>query len=88
MMLLHNDQIKIEYDEDLQGYYVAWNPVAAVGMGETEKKALEELRQAAHCGVETMVNLKMAEINDREGEKDGRQSHAKRRGNLGIGPGA
>ncbi len=87
-MIFDSDDIKIEYDDEIRSYYVAWNPVAAVGMGETEKKALEELRQAAHCGVETMVNLKMAEINDREGEKDGRQSHAKRRGNLGIGPGA
>jgi hypothetical protein len=34
----------------------------AIGMGKTEKEALEDLREAAHFGIETMVNLKLREI--------------------------
>jgi len=56
------DEIKIEYDEENQSFYIVWRPVVAVGMGETEKEALEDLREAAHFGIETAVNLKLTEI--------------------------
>lgn len=57
------DEIKTEYDSDSRSYYVIWQPLATVGMGNTEKEALEDLRAAAHFGVETMVDLKLKEIN-------------------------
>ena len=53
--------IKIEYDETLQSYYIVWQPLACAGLGRTEKEALEELRQAAHYGIDTMVDLKLKE---------------------------
>ena len=59
--------ISIEYDEAIQSYYIVWQPLACAGAGRTEKEALEELRQAAHYGIDTMVNLKLKEAY-REGE--------------------
>jgi predicted RNase H-like HicB family nuclease len=62
-----NSDIKIEYDEEVQSYYIAWRPLAVISAGETDKEALEELRQAAHFGIDTMVDLKLEEVG-REGE--------------------
>lgn len=61
----------IEYDEILRSYYVIWNPMVAVGLGRTEKKALEELRAAAHLGVDTAINARLEGIGRRE--KNGSQ---------------
>jgi hypothetical protein len=60
--MLPDDEIKIEFDEEYGFFYIIWRPVIAIGMGETEKGALEDLREAANFGVETAVNLKLAEI--------------------------
>ena len=57
-----DSDIKIEYDEEVQSFYVVWRPVAAIGTGQTGKEALEELRQAAHFGINTMIDLKLTEI--------------------------
>jgi predicted RNase H-like HicB family nuclease len=73
-MSLPDNEMQIEYDEAICSYYVAWKPMAAMGMGKTKEKALEELRQAAHFGVDTAVNLKLAEISGKEGGKYGQQS--------------
>jgi hypothetical protein len=59
---LTDREMLIEYDEELQRYYIAWKPIAAIGLGGTEKEALEELRAAAYLGVDTAVNLKLVEI--------------------------
>jgi hypothetical protein len=67
-MSLHDNEMQIEYDEVIRGYYIAWRPAAAMGMGRTKEKALEELRQAAHFGIDTAVILKLAEIGNKEGE--------------------
>ena len=56
------DEIIIEYDDTSKNYCIFWRPLVAVGMGDTEKAALEDLRQAAHLGIETEVNLKLTEI--------------------------
>jgi hypothetical protein len=34
----------------------------SVGLGQTEAKALDDLRTAAHLGIETVIGLKMREI--------------------------
>jgi predicted RNase H-like HicB family nuclease len=60
--LFPDGEILIEHDEEIQSYYIAWRPVAAMGMGKTKQEALEELRQAAHFGIDTVVNLKLAEV--------------------------
>ena len=61
MSRLHPSEIKIEFD-DSQGYYIIWQPLTAIGTGRTEQEALEDLRAAAHFGVETAVNSKLREI--------------------------
>jgi predicted RNase H-like HicB family nuclease len=68
MVPLPDDNMLIEYDEELGSYYIVWNPIAAVGLGKTEKEALEELRQAAHFGIDAAVNIKLAEIHRKETE--------------------
>jgi hypothetical protein len=71
MIPLPDSKISFEYDEELQSYYTVWDPMTAIGLGRTEKEALEELRAAAHYGVDTAVNIKLAEISREEAEHDG-----------------
>lgn len=74
MSLLPFSEIRIEYDGDSQSYFVIWQPATAVGAGKTEQEALEDLRAAAHLGIETMVNLKLEEAGSDhlgKGEKNG-----------------
>jgi predicted RNase H-like HicB family nuclease len=60
--LLPRDEITIAYDDDSQSYYCIWRPLTSVGLGKTEAEALDDLRAAAHFGIETMVDLKLREI--------------------------
>jgi len=62
MEQLPYDDIIIAYDDDSQSYYCIWRPLTSVGMGKTEAEALDDLRAAAHFGIETMVDLKLREI--------------------------
>jgi predicted RNase H-like HicB family nuclease len=62
MKQLPYDEIIIAYDDDSQSYYCIWRPLTSVGLGRTEAEALDDLRAAAHLGIETMVNLKLREI--------------------------
>jgi predicted RNase H-like HicB family nuclease len=36
--------------------------LTSVGLGKTEAEALDDLRAAAHFGIEAMVDLKLSEI--------------------------
>jgi predicted RNase H-like HicB family nuclease len=65
------DEIVIDYDDDSQSYYCIWRPLTSVGLGNTEAEALDDLRAAGHFGIETMVNLKLREIekNSDKGEE-------------------
>ena len=63
------NSIEIEYDEDTQGYYIIWEPLITV-WGKTRQKALKDLRQAAHYGVDTSIDVKLTDI---------RELHRKRR---------
>jgi predicted RNase H-like HicB family nuclease len=62
MEQLPDDEILIAYDDDSQSYYCIWRPLTSVGLGETKAEALDDLRAAAHFGIETMVDLKLSEI--------------------------
>ena len=62
MKQLPYDEITITYDDDSQSYYCIWRPLISVGLGKTEAEALGDLRAAAHFGIETMVDLKLREI--------------------------
>jgi len=50
--------IKVEFDEVSQNYYVVWQPII-MGMGETRGEALDDLKEAAHCCVDTFVGLSL-----------------------------
>jgi hypothetical protein len=62
MKQLPYDEIMIAYDGDSQSYYCIWRPLTSVGLGRTEAEALDDLRAAAHFGIETIVDLKLREI--------------------------
>jgi hypothetical protein len=42
-------------------YYIIWEPIVT-GMGKTKREALEDLRAAAHFGVDTLIDLKLKNI--------------------------
>lgn len=52
------NDIDISFDEETRTYYIVWQPFI-VGMGKTVHEVLEDLRQAAHLGVDTLINLKV-----------------------------
>jgi hypothetical protein len=58
---LAKNDIKLEFDGETREYYIIWKPVV-IGMGKTSTKALEDLREAAHFGVDTLINLKLKDI--------------------------
>ncbi len=64
-----DDEIIMEYDKVTESYYVIWESMAVVGMGRTKKEALDDLIKAANFGMETMVNLKLGEVDSKGGEK-------------------
>ena len=60
-MISQNHDIQIERDEETECYFVVWAPLIA-SSGKTRREALEDLRVAAHFGVDTMVDLKLKDI--------------------------
>jgi predicted RNase H-like HicB family nuclease len=60
--MFRNCDVEIEYDEETQDYYVVWEPPVAIGSGKTKSEALLDLQQAAHCGVDTVIELKFKDI--------------------------
>jgi predicted RNase H-like HicB family nuclease len=58
--LAEND-INLEFDRESGEYYIIWKPVV-IGMGKTRTKVLEDLREAAHFGVDTLIDLKLKNI--------------------------
>jgi hypothetical protein len=58
--VVRND-INLEYDQESREYYIVWEPVI-LSAGKTERQALEELRGAAHSGVDTLIDLKLKNI--------------------------
>jgi hypothetical protein len=50
--------INLKFDRETREFYTIWEPVV-IGMGKTTHQALEDLRIAAHCAVDTLVDLKL-----------------------------
>ncbi len=61
-MVPDENVIRIEFDEVLGEYYIVWQPIVVIASGGTEKEALEDLREAAHFGIDTMIDTKLAEL--------------------------
>ena len=59
---MNRNDINLDYDKESGDYYIVWEPVV-VSAGSTERQALEELRGAAHLGVDTFIDLKLKHIN-------------------------
>jgi predicted RNase H-like HicB family nuclease len=55
------NSIDLEFDEESGEYYIVWEPVI-MGAGKTAGEALEDLREASHFGVETLIDQKLQKI--------------------------
>ena len=58
---LAKNDINLEFDKETRKYYIVWEPIV-IAMGKTKHGALEDLREAAHCGVDTLIDLKLKNI--------------------------
>jgi len=58
----NDNDVKIEFDDVIQSYYIVWRPIV-IGAGNTQREAMEDLREAAHFGVDTIINLNLSEWN-------------------------
>jgi hypothetical protein len=56
------NEIQIAFDEVMQGYYAVWKSII-IGTGKTKHAALDDLRQTAHFGVDTFIDLKLEDVN-------------------------
>ena len=52
-------EIRLQFDEETQDYYIIWKPPVVIGSGKTEHEALEDLRKVARFGIDTMIDLKL-----------------------------
>jgi predicted RNase H-like HicB family nuclease len=55
------NSINLEFDKESGEYYVVWEPLV-IGTGKTKDEALQDLREAAHFGVDTMIDRKLQNI--------------------------
>jgi predicted RNase H-like HicB family nuclease len=62
---LAKNTINLEFDRETGEYYIIWKPIA-IGMGKTRHEALKDLREAAHLGVDTLIDLKLKDIGIRK----------------------
>ena len=53
--------INLEFDETSREYFIIWEPVVN-GTGKTAGEALQDLREAAHFGVDTLIDRKLENI--------------------------
>ena len=53
--------IKIEFDPESDSYFIIWEP-KIISLGRTQRAALEDLREAAHLGVDTFIDIKIKDI--------------------------
>jgi predicted RNase H-like HicB family nuclease len=52
------NSITLEFDKESGEYYIVWEPLV-IGAGKTKDEALQDLREAAHLGVDTMIDRKL-----------------------------
>jgi len=55
------NSINLEFDKKIGEYYIVWEPVV-IGTGKTAGDALHDLREAAHFGVDTLIDRKLKDI--------------------------
>ena len=55
---LDNENVEIRFDEESLNYYADCRLIA-IGLGKTREEALEDLREAGHFGVDTLINVKL-----------------------------
>lgn len=60
------ENIEIEFDSKTKCYYIIWNPPVTIGYGKTVAKALQDLRQSAHYGIDSIIDLKTNIITKKE----------------------
>ena len=59
--------INLEFDRETREYHIFWEPIL-IASGKTRQQALEDLRTAAHFGVDTLINLKLKDIDIKKEE--------------------
>ena len=59
------NSIDLEFDKESGEYYIVWEPVV-IGAGKTADEALQDLREAAHFGVDTIIDCKLKDIKKEE----------------------
>jgi predicted RNase H-like HicB family nuclease len=57
----NSSNISIEYDGESGEYFIVWEPLV-IGAGRAVIDALQDLREAAHIGVDTMIDIKLKDI--------------------------
>jgi predicted RNase H-like HicB family nuclease len=55
------NSIDLEFDKESGEYYIVWEPVV-IATGKTADEALQDLKEAAHFGVDTMIGRKLQNI--------------------------
>jgi predicted RNase H-like HicB family nuclease len=55
------NSFNLEFDKESGEYYIVWEPVV-IGTGKTADEALQDLREAAHFGVDNMIDRKLKSI--------------------------
>jgi len=73
-----DNEILIEYDAETMNFFAVLEPFPAIGMGETEKEALEDLRKAAYLGIETVIDMRLLETGNSKCVANGKQGGTKR----------
>ena len=62
-MSIPGQEILIEYDDEELNCHVMLNSGKVIGLGATHSDALEDLREAAHFYLDTMIDLKLRDMN-------------------------
>lgn len=62
-MSIPSYEIQIEYDEEDRKCYAMLESGKAIGLGTTRGEALEDLKEATHFYIDTMIELKLRELN-------------------------
>ncbi len=60
---MSKNDIKIEYDSLSSSHYIYWEAAfAVVGLGVTKIEALNDLQQAAHFLIDSLIDTKLKEL--------------------------
>ena len=70
-MSIPDREIQIEYDEQSHDCHVMWKSGRAIGLGTTLREALEDLRQAVHFYIDTIIDTELTELNQGLPEEGG-----------------